>query len=198
MSVTAIFGGTFNPFHMGHYEMLSAVNRLSLVDKVLLMPDNVPPHKVCDFLASDHDRIKMCSIICEDFKKTQLELLEFEREGKSYTFDTVCLLEEKYPNEKFYFVCGGDMITSLNTWYKWDRLIKKVGFIAFKRQGEDEDFNKAVEALRENGAEIYVMPDVITEVSSTELRKAINSEKSRSLLPFEIYKYIIEKGIYNV
>jgi len=197
MALTAVFGGTFNPFHIGHYEMLKALNDSPLIDEIFLLPDKIPPHKVCDFLADDSDRIEMCRIAANDFSKARLCLLEFSREGKSYTFDTVCELEKAYPDKKFCFVCGGDMITSLHTWYKWDELIKKISFIAFYRQGEDDDFCKSVEFLRNNGARITVLNDTITEVASSDLRKDINSEKAKKLIPEKIYKYIKEKGIYN-
>ena len=197
MALTAIFGGTFNPFHIGHFEMLKALNSYQPIDEIYVMPDKIPPHKVCDFLADDSDRIEMCRIAVSDFNKAKLCLLEFERDGKSYTFDTVCALEEKYPDKSFAFVCGGDMITSLHTWYRADELIQKIGFIAFRRQGESDDFQKAVDTLREKGADITVLPDSITEISSSELRVNINSDTAKKLIPEKIYNYIKEKGIYN-
>ncbi|MDD6479394.1 MAG: nicotinate (nicotinamide) nucleotide adenylyltransferase [Oscillospiraceae bacterium] len=196
MTVTAIFGGTFNPFHIGHYEMLSAINNLDFVDKILLMPDKIPPHKSCPFLADDKDRIEMCRLAAEDFSKAELCLTEFEREGKSYTFDTVLRLKEIYKDTKLSFVCGADMITSFKTWYRWEELAEMVDLLAFSRKGV-QGFNEAVEDLRKSGANITVIPDVITEVSSTELRDAISSKKAEKLIPHKIYSYIKEKGIYD-
>ena len=66
MSKIAVFGGTFNPFHIGHYEILKYLCECPDIDKVFVMPDNIPPHKECEFLASDRDRINMCSIACLD------------------------------------------------------------------------------------------------------------------------------------
>ncbi len=195
MAITAIFGGTFNPFHIGHYEMLDAVNKLEYIDKIFLMPDNVPPHKTCDYLAPDSDRIEMCRLVCEDFSKAELCLVEFEREGKSYTFDTVKELKEIYPKDKFYFVCGGDMITSLDTWHRWDELIKEIGFIAFNRKGESEAFFLAVNRFKSLGADIEVIDKSVTAVSSTELRADIKGKKN--LIPEKVYRYIAEKGLYN-
>lgn len=193
MANIAIFGGTFNPFHIGHYEMLSGICELAFIDKVFLMPDNVPPHKTCDFLASDDDRINMCRLIANQFTKVELCLIEFEREGKSYTVDTVKLLRQKYPDDNFYIVIGGDMLTSFDTWFNWQELLCLVGIIAFKRDGID-DFDNAYQSLVQKGADITVIDKNITFVSSTQLRHKID----KSLLPDCIYKYIIEKGIYNV
>lgn len=193
MSNVAIFGGTFNPFHIGHYEMLSAVCELTFIDKVLLMPDKVPPHKTIDNVVDDIHRQNMCSIVCDDFDKAELCLIEFEREGKSYTIDTINLLIKKYPVDKFYITIGGDMLSTLDTWYCWQELIKKASFIAFRREG-NANFDLALKRLRKFGADITVIDKKITDVSSTQLREKLNEE----LFPTKIYDYIIQKGIYNV
>ncbi len=193
MANVAIFGGTFNPFHIGHYEMLNSVCNLDFIDKVLVMPDKIPPHKSFDNIVDDIHRQNMCNIVCGDFKKAELCLIEFERDGKSYTVDTIKLLKEKYPNDKFFIVIGGDMLSSLDTWYNWQELIKLSGFIAFRREGLS-DFDKSYERLSEHGANIIVIDDKITDVSSTELRNKLN----KNLLPENVYYYIFEKGIYNV
>lgn len=193
--VTAIFGGTFNPFHIGHYEMLSSLNNLPFVDRVLLLPDKIPPHKECDFLASDTDRIEMCRIVGEKFTKTELCLIEFERTGKSYTFDTLTELKKLYKDDSFLLVCGADMVTSFKAWYKWEDILKLCGLLCFDRKGE-KGFLKAIEDLRRLGADITVLNDSITDVSSTELRKAIKTEKAQKLIPKEVYSFIIEKGLY--
>ncbi|MDO4607718.1 MAG: nicotinate (nicotinamide) nucleotide adenylyltransferase [Clostridia bacterium] len=193
MANIAIFGGTFNPFHIGHYEMLSSICKLEYIDKVFLMPDKIPPHKTCDFLASDTDRINMCDLIAKEFKKVELCLIEFEREGKSYTVDTVKLLKQKYPDDNFYIVIGGDMLTSFDTWYNWQELLTLVGVIAFKRDGI-VNFDEAYDKLTKSGGNITIINNEITDISSTKLRQKVD----KSLLPTSIYNYIIEKGIYNV
>lgn len=193
MANIAIFGGTFNPFHIGHYEMLSSLCELSFVDKVFVMPDKIPPHKSFDGAIDDIHRQNMCLLACEDFDKAELCLIEFERDGKSYTIDTVKLLKEKYPNDNFYIAIGGDMLSTLDTWYNWQELIKTVPFIAFSREGLD-DFDAALNRLTNNGANIIVVDSNITNISSTRLRQKIE----QNLLPEKIYDYIVQKGIYNV
>lgn len=192
MSNIAIFGGTFNPFHIGHYEMLKCVCELEFIDRVLVMPDKIPPHKEYDFIVDDIHRQNMCKIVCSDFSKAELCLIEFEREGKSYTVDTVELLKEIYPGDKFYITIGGDMLSTLDSWYNWPQLIKIASFIAFKRQGQ-HDFSDAYNRLTKLGADITVINNNITCVSSTQLRSKID----KNLLPQKVYEYIIQKGIYN-
>lgn len=192
MSNIAIFGGTFNPFHIGHYQMLEYVCGLDFIDRVLLIPDKIPPHKSCDFLASDTDRIEMCRLVCNDFCKAELCLAEFEREGKSYTVYTVNLLKKKYINDNFFTVIGGDMLATLDTWYNWQLLIKKTAFIAFRRVGSS-DFENHLKRMKNYGAQIIVADKEIADISSTLLR----GDMRRELLPEKVYQYIKNKGIYN-
>lgn len=193
MANIAIFGGTFNPFHIGHYEMLSSLCNLEHIDKVLVMPDKIPPHKDFDNVVDDIHRQNMCALVCDDFSKAELCLIEFEREGKSYTVDTIKLLKEKRPQDNFFVAIGGDMLSTLDTWYNWKELITLTSFIAFKREGLD-DFDSAFKRIKHCGADIIVIENKITNISSTKLRKRID----KSLLPKKVYDYIIEKGIYNV
>lgn len=193
MANIAILGGTFNPFHIGHFEMLAEITKLSFIDKVLVIPDKIPPHKTFDNTVDDIHRQNMCAIACSEFDKAQLCLVEFVREGKSYTIDTINSLKEKYPDDKFYITIGGDMLSTLDTWYNWEQLIKQASFIAFRRNG-NYDFDSSLKRLRNYGADIIVIEKNITNVSSTMLRENID----KKLLPPKIYDYIIEKGIYNV
>ena len=196
MSLTAVFGGTFNPLHIGHYQMLSVLEKNDKIDEILILPDKIPPHKVCDFLADDADRIEMCRLVCEDFSKAKVSLIEFERQGKSYTYDTVLALKEKHKDKNFIFVCGGDMITSLDKWYCFEKLITEIPFIAFKRNDiSDEVFFGKIRELIDKGADITVFEDEITAVSSTVIRR--NVEGNKHLLPEKIYKFIKLRGLYE-
>ena len=195
MPRVAIFGGTFNPLHIGHYQMLKALNECEDIDKIFLMPDKIPPHKVCDFIASDEERIEMCRIAAKDFNKCELCLIEFEREGKSYTYDTVKLLKEKFKNFKFSFVCGGDMLVYFDKWYRFEDLMKEINFIVFKRSDTDiGEFNACIEKFTEMGMNIKLMEETISNISSTEIRG--DKAKAQKYLPRKIYDYILEKSIY--
>ncbi len=196
MSLTAIFGGTFNPLHIGHYEILKALQSDNDVEKIFLMPDRIPPHKTCDFLADDETRIEMCHIAAKDFPKAQICLIEFQREGKSYTFDTVNELQKKYKNENFAFVCGGDMLISFDKWYKYEELAKMLPFFAFRRSDTDNIlFDECVNKFSKIGMKIKVMDKIIPSVSSTEIRS--DFAKAKELLPDKIFEFLYEKGIYN-
>ena len=193
MANIAVFGGTFNPFHIGHYEMLKCVCELEFIDRVLVMPDKIPPHKEYDFIVDDIHRQNMCKIACADFSKAELCLIEFEREGKSYTVDTIKLLRKKYPNDNFFVVVGGDMLSTLDSWYNWQELFSLTDFIAFKR-ADVLDFDLHYNRIISLGAKVTTIDVNITNVSSTQLRKNLD----KNLLPAKVYDYIMQKEIYNV
>lgn len=195
MPVTAIFGGTFNPFHIGHYNMLEALQNDASIEKILILPDRIPPHKNADSMPPDEFRIEMCKIVAEDFKKAEVCLIEFEREGKSYTYDTVMLLKNKYPDTDFAFVFGGDMLVYFDKWYNYDLLIKELPFIVFKRIDTNyNEFNQCVVRFMEIGMKIKVMAESIPLVSSTEIRNDFLN--SKTLLPEKVFNFIAEKGLY--
>ncbi|MBE6728023.1 MAG: nicotinate (nicotinamide) nucleotide adenylyltransferase [Ruminococcaceae bacterium] len=195
MGFTVLFGGTFNPFHIGHYQMLNALCGRNDIDEVFVMPDRIPPHKECDFLADDIDRINMCSLAAEDFDKASVCTVEFELQGKSYTYNTVLELKKRYPEKRFAMACGADMIATLDKWYRWEELLKEISFFAFNRSS-DTEFKNQVCRMRKLGADITVVDSDITHVSSTMLRKTIRADKFSGLMPKKIAEYIFEKGLY--
>ena len=197
MSFTALFGGTFNPLHIGHCEILSSLENRPEIGEIWIMPTRIPPHKVFDRAAEDSVRIEMCLLAAERYKKARVSLIEFERTGKSYTFDTVKLLKQKYPERDFVFVCGGDMLVTFDEWYRYSELMKMLPFYAFRRTDTDDTlFDSKKAQLEREGMRITVMNERITAVSSTLIRKDVNSAKA--LLPEYIYDYIKAGGIYGV
>ena len=198
MSAIAVFGGTFNPFHKGHEEMLSALCAIDAVDKVLIIPTKIPPHKSVDYLASDDDRLSMCRLVASEYKKAEVSDLELLREGKSYTIDTIKSLKELYPDDVIYLCIGGDMLTSFTAWREYKEILRLVKLVAFKRQTTDNDeFLKSLSALSDEGADILVPDVVITDISSTGIREHIEKGRlSDEFLPSKVFDYINTNKVY--
>lgn len=196
MSGIAVFGGTFNPIHNGHIQILREVSKLNFVEKILVMPDNIPPHKQTNFLADNKHRIAMCEIAIKGIDKAVLDCREMKRGGKSYTYHTVLELKNEYKNNDIYFVCGGDMIMSLDMWYNSEELFKLTKFIAFSRSGIDKKrFDDKLAFLKSIGADIYFIDCDIISVSSTKIREELTLNKNCSV-PENVYNYIMENKVY--
>ena len=126
MGFITVFGGTFNPIHIGHSEILRVLAINPLVEKVILMPTKIPPHKVSDCLAVESDRFNMCKLIASDFNNVDVSDLEIYRQGKSYTIDTVNELCNIYPNNRIAITIGGDMLISFHTWKDYEDILEKL------------------------------------------------------------------------
>lgn len=199
MQNIVIFGGTFNPVHIGHIEMLSELNSLSYVDKIIIMPSKIPPHKDVDFLADESHRASMCEIAARMFSKVTVSTLELMREGKSYTIDTIRELLNIYKGAKIYITIGGDMLLSFKTWNRYEEIIKHASIICFNRG--NCDISKVVDSiafLRKKGADITLIDKKITDVSSTYLRENIDKhEILKKFIPREILDFINKNSVYG-
>lgn len=194
MKKTAIYGGTFNPLHLAHFEVIKTVADSNLVDDILLIPTKVPPHKECDFLAEEKHRLNMCKIAASKFSNVFVSDIELNRVGKSYTYDTVMQLKEICPAE-YYFICGTDMVCTFLNWYKAQELLKEVNLIAIRRGGTDDTlFDLSVDDLRSKGANITVLDMEPMDISSTKIRSS--NEKDKYLIE-EIAEYIKENNLYG-
>lgn len=192
------FGGTFNPPHIAHRKMLEAVCDLPEIERVLVAPTNIPPHKeVRGQLASKEQRLYMCSLLCKGLNKAEVSDIEFKREGKSYSFYTLSDLKEQYGN--IAMLIGGDMVSSFTTWYRYAELLKIATFYVVRRKGVDNvKFYECVDNLKAQGGDIKVIELDFPEVSSTEIREAItNGINANSLLPQNIFEYITLNGLYK-
>lgn len=196
MKRIALFGGTFNPFHNAHFEMLEAVVKSNLADEILLVPTKLPPHKDCDFLADETHRLKMCALAAKQFSNVTACDIELKMQGKSYSYNTVSRLKSETGCE-ILFVCGGDMITTFNGWYRYEELLKMMSIIAFRRKGVDNaEFDNAVQLLRAKGGKIHCLEISPAEISSSQIRQ-MDFDDMKKHIPAFIAEYITENGLYG-
>lgn len=194
MGNIAVFGGTFNPIHSEHIKIIEFVSKLCFIDKVIVMPTHIPPHKETKNLASDNDRFNMCKIAVEDIEKVIVSDFEINRQGKSYSFYTFEALKKEYEKDELFLVCGGDMAITLDTWYNFDGLKKLCTFLVINRPGTDKDeLNTYLDKLTKEGAKVIVLDCVTADVSSTAERKSRNMHNVTA----KVYDYIKEKGLYK-
>ncbi len=198
MGLTLFFGGTFNPPHVAHRKMLESVSALPEIDRVLVAPTNIPPHKeIPGMFATKEQRLNMCELLCDGVNKAEVSDIEFHREGKSYSFYTLSDLKEQYKNVAM--LIGGDMVTSFTTWHRYEELLKIAVFYVVRRKGIDnEDFDQSVKLLKSKGGDIRVIELEFPEVSSTEIRDAVSGgQNAECLIPQNIFEYITANGLYR-
>lgn len=199
MGKTVIFGGTFNPIHRAHIKMLEETAKLSFVDKILVIPTKIPPHKSFIDSLSGEIRLQMCKIATKDIKKVQCCDIELGLPDKSYTINTVNVLLEQNKDTEFSILIGGDMLDSFKKWYCYKELLKKVSLLVVKRNTiNDEKFEIAKRKLENENAEIIVL-DIETEpISSSEIRERIKlGENVEEYLTNDVLEFINKNNLYR-
>ncbi|MFL2099270.1 nicotinate-nucleotide adenylyltransferase [Desemzia sp. FAM 23991] len=183
-----ILGGTFNPPHVAHLMIADQVCQQLGLDKVYFMPTAAPPHvDTKKTIAAEH-RLKMVERAIQDNPKFDLETIEIERGGKSYTYETMLQLTQQNPDTEYYFIIGADMVNYLPKWHKIDELAQLIQFVGVKRPGY---------VIESQYPLIWVdVPEIA--VSSTSLRKKIATGCTVNyLIPQKVLEYIYQEGLYS-
>ena len=197
-----VFGGTFNPPHNGHVTMArAAVTHLGL-DRLLLVPDNVPPHKPLPSGVTARQRYDMAALMAAPIGRiAEASDIELRRTGKSYTSDTLRELHEQYPDAELWLLMGSDMLLSLHTWHEPEVICQLARIGAFCRV--EEDIRAAMEqqkALleREYRAQVRLLDNPkLIELSSTDVRAALAVGQGRDLVPESVWGYIRREHLYG-
>lgn len=198
-----IYGGTYNPPHMGHLNIVSKFVEEYELDLLLIIPTYIPPHKVSSDLASAEARIEMCKRTFKD-PVYEVSTIEIDRQGKSYTYDTLIELKGLYKDAEFFFLCGDDMLMSLhNAWFRPKKILDMCTIVAACRSDKcnvSDLINYANEHFPAEYAEgkIRFMQTPPYELSSTEIReKKKAGESIKGLVSDETLEYILSEELYK-
>ncbi len=200
-----VYGGTFNPPHLGHLAAARAAIEALELDKLLLIPAAVPPHKdLPQETPSLEHRLAMVEKMADAMRLprvVEVSRLEVERRGKSYTSDTLEALHEQYPEAQLWLLMGTDMFLTLHQWHDPGEILKLAGICAFGRREQDGEAVFAPQrALLEKqyGAKVVTMtlPDLV-DISSTQLRELLARGEGAEYLHPSIYGYILMNGLYG-
>ena len=192
-----IYGGAFNPVHKGHVKLAEEVKIKANLDKIIIMPSGVSPHKSSDSLIDSTHRLEMCKLAFSGDGYIVSDL-EIKREGKSYTVDTVTELKAIYPDDELYLIMGSDMLLCFDRWYCYEDILSMATIVATTRQGDiaiDELKKYSRETL---GKETLIVDFEPFECSSTKVRDAlISGADATDLVTGEVLSYIIENSLYT-
>ena len=188
-----IFGGSFNPVHNAHTNLAAAFVKKLKLDKLLIIPTAIPPHKVCDNTVDADHRLNMCRLAFEAVKKCEVCDIEIKRQGISYTADTLTQLKAIYPDSEFFLIMGADMFMSFDTWHEPEKIISMAALCAVPRNEDDVSaLSEKEKEYRARGAVTVILDMKKSDISSTMVRKLVFDDGSFS-------KYVdpnVEKYIY--
>ncbi|MEM1483931.1 nicotinate (nicotinamide) nucleotide adenylyltransferase [Oscillospiraceae bacterium PP1C4] len=196
---TGVFGGTFNPVHNGHIKLAQTYLCALQLDRLLVIPTHVPPHKTNAQLIDGAYRLEMCRLAFADTPVCQVSDIEVNRSYKSYTVDTLEQLKLQSPQDELYLIMGSDMFETLTEWYRWERIIELAVICAGAREPNlREKLELHLTKLEALGARCKLVELEPVVVSSTEVRERVRSgQEIRSLVPAAVADYIAQNKLYQ-
>ena len=198
-----VYGGTFDPPHWGHITAARAAMEQLGLDKLVLIPDRVPPHKALpEGSASPEQRLEMAALATAELgRRAEVSDRELRRDGPSYTSDTLAELRREHPEDTLWLLMGSDMFLSLQTWHAPEEIMALARIAPFSREAEDESAAFAAQKARlerEYGAQIRIVQNPeVRELSSTEARAALAAGRGSDLLPPAVYGYVLREHLYG-
>ena len=197
MKRIVIFGGTFNPVHTEHINMVSAALKELNPDKLFIVPTFMPPHKNVQ-PASGTDRINMLKIAFAEEKRVEISDFEIASGGKSYSFITAEHFRSLYKDAEIYFMIGGDMLKDFKTWKNPSRILSAVNIAVFGREDYTLDYEKEREYfIKTFGKGFTLLNYVGKTISSTAIRTYIAFGLKPVGVPEKVYDYIVKNGVYS-
>ena len=200
MAKIGIYGGTFNPPHLGHIRGASYAKEALGLERVLLLPDRLAPHKdLPETAPTPEQRLEMLRIALAGEEKIQSSDIELRREGVSYTYLTLEALREQYPEEELILLMGTDMFLSFESWKEPERIcgLATLGVFYRGEKGEKEKILAQKEALEAKGAKVELVENDIINISSTQLRRLLAFHAADEFLPAGVGEYIRANGLYD-
>ena len=187
-----IFGGTFNPIHLGHLIIAGKVRESLNLEKIIFVPARYPPHKKAPEIGGGH-RYRMVKLAIPNNSYFVASKIELEREGPSYTIDTVNALKKMYLQEKdFYFILGLDAYLETGSWKEIEKLKKLIRFVVVKRNV----ISSGTRNLSFKDVKFFDLEPI--GISSSEIRSRIKKGKSvHTLLPDKVMDYIQQHHLYE-
>lgn len=200
MERIGIFGGTFNPPHVGHMRAAACAAEHLKLDRLIMIPTGIAPHKTVMPGATGQQRLEMLKLSASAMENTEVSDLELRREGKSYTVDTVAQLRRTHPDDELVLLMGTDMFLSFDRWYRPEEIMKEVTLGVFYRgeKHEKDAIEVQKQKLEAMGAKVELCHNPVTEISSTDLRRMIVFGCADPFLCPGVGDYIRAHGLYSV
>jgi len=193
-----VFGGTFDPPHLGHLILAGeAMDQLGL-DRLLWIVTSTPPHKPRQPFASGQDRLDMTCLMAEQDPNFAVSRVDFDRPGPHYTFDMLRLLQSEFPGDELCFLMGGDSLHDLPGWYRSQELVQICGSFGVMRRPDDRvDLDVLEEILPGIKRKVQFIHAPLIEISSHDIRRRIKENRMvRFYLLPAVYQLIKDRHLY--
>ena len=199
MERIGIFGGTYNPPHLGHVQAaVYGKNALNL-DRLYLIPSYISPHKALPSGSpTPQQRLEMVQLAAAGTDITVSDL-ELSRGGASYTYDTILALRKAHPDSQLYLMMGTDMYLTLDCWWEAEKLLAMVTPVVFYRgdKGERERAEEKKQEFETKGITSILLENPVLEISSTQLRRMLVFDCATPFLNPQVKSYILENQLYG-
>ena len=191
MRKIGIFGGSFNPIHVGHALIASYVVENSELDSLWLMVSPQNPLKEGKGMMSDYHRLRMSELVSRRIQNVITSAFEFDLPKPSYTIDTLNALQEKFPDDEFYLVIGADNWCLFDKWKAGDEIIEKYHILIYPRRGYE------INIPEQYSSKVSIVDAPLIEISSTQIRERLSQMKDITFyVPEDVEKYIVMNKLY--
>lgn len=202
MKKIGILGGTFDPIHNGHLMMGKAAFEEAGLDEIWFMPTGTPAYKAGSRRISDKEhRIRMTELAIRDIRCSLCSRMETDREGNTYTADTLTTLKQQYPDCELYYIVGADSLDYMDRWYHPERIFPCAVILVVMRSTQSlEEVHLKIKELSDRfHADIRLLSHKQVDISSTQLRKmAAAGDDISGLLPESVQQYISDHKLYTM
>lgn len=193
-----VYGGTFNPIHNAHVRMAEAYVRQLRLDRILLVPTHIPPHKRAVDLAPDEDRLAMCRLAAAELPRFEVSDREIRQGGRSYTYRTLEQLRAAYPGDELFLLMGADMFLTVQDWVEPAAIFRQATLCVGQREPGGLDRLRAHKAkLEQQGARCVILDMPPAPLSSTEIRRQLRAHGTAEGLHPAVLAYIQTHGLYG-
>jgi len=200
MERIGIYGGTFNPPHIGHLQAAQQALTALKLDRILLIPDRIAPHKeIPQGSPTPQQRMDMLRIAAKNRPGLEVSDIELQRTGVSYTFQTVAQLKAEHPEAQLVLLMGTDMFLSFHTWRHPEEILKNASLGVFCRgeKGEKAAIEARKAEMEAEGAKVELVNNDVINISSTQMRRLLAFRCAASFLPEGVLDYIREHRLYD-
>jgi nicotinate-nucleotide adenylyltransferase len=193
-----VLGGTFDPVHNGHLYIANALRAALDLDCVVWVPAGRPPHKTGQIVSSDRDRLAMLDLALADSVVDQIDTIDIERSGPSYTADTLEILAGRFAPARLFFLMGEDSLRDLPTWHDPQRLLRAAELAVAARPGVEAHIETIAQRVPSVRGRVHLAPTKEIAISSSEIRQRVRENLPiRGLVPAAVEAYIQDHGLYS-